>query len=83
MSADELLEHTNIVRALGYPVRNNILDEGVAPRGYRILSKIPRLPAAVIENMLVRFQTLPRVMTATIEELDEVEGIGAVSSPGN
>lgn len=78
MSADELLEHTNIVRALGYPVRNNILDEGVAPRGYRILSKIPRLPAAVIENMLVRFQTLPRVMTATIEELDEVEGIGAV-----
>ncbi|MFC4075447.1 DNA integrity scanning diadenylate cyclase DisA [Salinithrix halophila] len=78
LSADELLEHGNIVRSLGYPAGTNLQDEAVAPRGYRILNKIPRLPGSIIQKLIERFEFLPRVMMATIEELDDVEGIGDV-----
>ncbi|WP_240512059.1 DNA integrity scanning diadenylate cyclase DisA [Paludifilum halophilum] len=78
LSADELLEHAHIVRFMGYIGSNNIQEESVAPRGYRILNKIPRLPAPIIQKLIHRFESLPRVMMATIEELDDVEGIGDV-----
>jgi diadenylate cyclase len=54
------------------------LDQAVAPRGYRILAKIPRLPMPVIENLVKTFGHITTVMDATIEELDDVEGIGEV-----
>lgn len=78
LSADDLLEHMNLVRILGYSTNINIQEEAVSPRGYRILNKIPRLPANIIQKLISRFETLPRVMLATIEELDDVEGIGDV-----
>ncbi|QKG85624.1 DNA integrity scanning protein DisA [Kroppenstedtia pulmonis] len=77
LSADELLEHAHIVRILGHH-SGNIQEESVSPRGYRILNKIPRLPVSIIYKLIERFQSLPRVMMATIEELDDVEGIGDV-----
>nr|WP_220186020.1 DNA integrity scanning diadenylate cyclase DisA [Paenactinomyces guangxiensis] len=78
LSADDLLEYTNLVRILGFPGNINIQEQAVSPRGYRILNKIPRLPANIIENLICRFETLPRIMLASIEELDDVEGIGDV-----
>jgi diadenylate cyclase len=52
------------------------LELQVTPRGYRMLSRVPRLPATVIERLVERFHTLPRIMEATIAELDQVEGVG-------
>ncbi|GAB7387326.1 DNA integrity scanning diadenylate cyclase DisA [Bacillaceae bacterium] len=78
LSSDELLETSLMVRLLGYPGNINLQEEPVSPRGYRILSKIPRLPHAIVSNLVARFGSLPRVMMATIEELDEVDGIGEV-----
>lgn len=78
LSADDLLENNTIVRLLGYAGSNNIQEETVSPRGYRILNKIPRLPAAIVNNLVDEFCDLPQVMMATIEELDEVDGIGEV-----
>jgi len=74
--AEDLLDLSLIVRALGYPGSASILDQNVEPRGYRILEKIPRLPVPVIENLVARFDSLSNVMAASIEELDDVEGIG-------
>ncbi|MEH7334710.1 DNA integrity scanning diadenylate cyclase DisA [Neobacillus drentensis] len=54
------------------------LDENKNPRGYRILNKIPRLPAIIIENLITCFDELSNIIPATVEELDEVEGIGEV-----
>lgn len=54
------------------------LEQVVVPRGYRLLSKIPRLPASIMENLIDVFQKLPFIMEATLEDLDEVEGIGEV-----
>ena len=75
---EDLLDLAVIGRALGHAGSMNTLDIPVSPRGYRILSKIPRLPYAVIENLVGRFGNLQAILNATIEELDEVEGIGEV-----
>lgn len=78
LSSDELLDHHHILRHLGYPGNINIQEEPVSPKGYRILSKIPRLPSAIVQNLIDKFTNLPDIMMATIEELDEVDGIGEV-----
>ncbi|GIO58359.1 DNA integrity scanning diadenylate cyclase DisA [Paenibacillus cellulositrophicus] len=75
---DELLDIHYVVRLLGYPLSAATSEESVAPRGYRILNKIPRLPNVIIHNLVERFERLPHIMMATIEELDEVDGIGEV-----
>ncbi|WP_314590982.1 DNA integrity scanning diadenylate cyclase DisA [Paenibacillus terrigena] len=77
-SSDELLDAHFIIRLLGYQSSNLMTEESVAPRGYRVLSKIPRLPNVIINNLVQRFYQLPHVTMATIEELDEVDGIGEV-----
>jgi len=73
---EDLLDLPLISRALGYPGGSAILEQNVSPRGYRILSKVPRLPAPVIENLVATFGNLNRILNASLEELDEVEGIG-------
>jgi diadenylate cyclase len=78
MSNEELLEHSQIIRILGYPFTNPMLEEPIAPRGYRVLHKIPRLPSMIIQNLVDTFEFLPRILIASIEELDEVDGIGEV-----
>jgi diadenylate cyclase len=52
------------------------LDVSVQPRGYRLLAKVPRLPDAVITKIVERFGSLQKIMRATIEDLDLVEGVG-------
>lgn len=76
--AEDILDLSLIARALGYPGSAGILEQNVSPRGYRILEKIPRLPLPVIDNMVNTFGTLNKILVATIEELDDVEGIGEV-----
>ncbi|WP_409343446.1 DNA integrity scanning diadenylate cyclase DisA [Paenibacillus sp. MBLB4367] len=78
LGPEEVLDHHHIARLLGFMHSNAVLEEPVSPRGFRMLSKIPRLPSIIIANLVERFECLPHVMMATIEELDEVDGIGEV-----
>lgn len=78
LSSDELLEPHQIIRLLGYSLNNSIMEEPVSPRGFRMLNKIPRLPSIIISNLVDKFNYLPHMTMATIEELDEVDGIGEV-----
>lgn len=78
LSSEELLDRQHIGRIIGYTGSGKNDEEPVLPRGYRILHKIPRLPASVVENLVHEFKHLSKVMMATIEELDEVDGIGEV-----
>lgn len=77
-SSEELLDLTNISRAVGYGSTAGVLDLNIYPRGYRVLKKIPRLPAQIIENLIGTFKNLQNILKASIEELDDVEGIGEV-----
>lgn len=78
MASDDLLNLGAITKTLGFGGSVTGLDQAVAPRGYRVLAKIPRLPMPVIENLVRAFSGLSAVMEATIEALDDVEGIGEV-----
>lgn len=78
LPSENLLDLLSIARMLGYSGDQNILDQNITPRGYRMLRKIPRLPIPVIENLVLTFGVLPRILNADIKQLDEVEGIGEV-----
>ncbi|MFQ6039476.1 MAG: DNA integrity scanning diadenylate cyclase DisA [Candidatus Poribacteria bacterium] len=78
LSAQSLAESGNISVALGYPRDISSYDKILTPRGYRILSRFSRLPMSVIENLVKKFKNLQAIFDATIEELQEVEGVGEV-----
>lgn len=75
---EDLRDLLTIARIMGLGSAPGTLDSPVSPRGYRILRKIPRLPMPVIENLVEHLGSLQRILRASIEELDEVEGIGEV-----
>ncbi len=78
LSSDELLELSSIARILGLGANINTLDLPISSRGYRLLNKIPRLPLSIIENLIENFEKFQRILSASIDELDDVEGIGEV-----
>lgn len=78
LSSEELLDLSNIARILGYESNATTLDTPAYSKGYRILSKIPRLPSPVIENLVKHFGEFQHILKASIEKLDDVEGIGEI-----
>lgn len=75
LSSEELLDLDAIGKILGYD-GVPLVDTLISPRGYRIVSKIPRIPATVIENLVKHFKELKNILEANKEDLDQVEGIG-------
>jgi len=78
LNSEELFDVSSIIKLLGYTGASMASEEMIAPRGYRLLSRIPRLPAVIMNNLVERFEHLPHILMATIEELDSVDGIGEV-----
>jgi diadenylate cyclase len=74
---EELLDLKAVAAVLHLPGDTSELDASLQPRGYRLLSKIPRLPLQIIEHIVDRFATLHKIMRASIIDLEEVEGVGA------
>ncbi len=75
--AERLLDPRTVATALGYGELEDGFDIPVAPRGYRLLSHVPRLPERAVDRLVARFGSLQRLMNATVPDLDAVEGIGA------
>lgn len=73
-----LIVSEKIVKLLGYEVLSDILDTNVSPKGYRILSKVPKMPSSIIEKTVEAFGSLQHICSASIDELDDVEGIGEI-----
>jgi diadenylate cyclase len=76
LSTEDLLDLKAVGAALHLPDKQLDLDESVQPRGFRLLSKIPRLPEPIIERIVSRFGNLQKIMRATIDDLDDVSGVG-------
>ena len=77
-SSEELLDLTNMAKLLGHSGFSENMDIAIKSRGYRILSKIHRLPSTIIENLVNYFDNFQEILNASIEELDDVEGIGEI-----
>lgn len=54
------------------------LDATLEPRGYRLLSKLPRIPESVVERVVEEFGSLSRILRATVAELEAVDGLSPV-----
>lgn len=76
LSYQELLEFELLAELLGYPRTVNPLDHAVSPRGYRVLSHIPRLPDSVIKRVVAGLEGLEAIVRASHRELEAVEGVG-------
>ena len=76
LSTEDLLDLKSVTAVLHLPAESSDMDVGLQPRGYRLLNKIPRLPEPVIEHIVAHFGTLQKIMKATVDDLDEVEGVG-------
>ncbi len=76
LTSTELLDLSAGARALGFAVGGDALDAAVSPRGYRLLTKVPRLPGAIVERLVDHFGSLQKLLAANLEELMDVEGVG-------
>jgi diadenylate cyclase len=75
---ERLLDFVQLAVALGYSADVDPLDHAVSPRGYRVLSHVPRLPDTVIKRVVERLAGLEAIVRASQRELEAVDGVGAV-----
>jgi diadenylate cyclase len=75
LSSTDLVDVGAVARALGLGITEH-LDGAVTPRGYRLLAKVPRLPSSVVERMVEHFGSLQKLLSAGVEDLQAVEGVG-------
>jgi diadenylate cyclase len=76
LSATDLLDLGAGARILGFNVVGDALDSAISPLGYRLLSKVPRLPGAIVERLVDHFGSLQKLLAAGVEDLMAVEGVG-------
>jgi diadenylate cyclase len=76
LSATELLDLSVVARVIGYPATPEALESAVSPRGYRLLAKVPRLPGAVVDRLVDHFGGLQKLLAATVDDLQAVDGVG-------
>ncbi|MEP7336057.1 MAG: DNA integrity scanning diadenylate cyclase DisA [Actinomycetota bacterium] len=77
LAYSDLLEF-EFLAVLGYAATTNPLDHSVQPRGYRVLSHIPRLPDSVIRHVVEQLANLEAIVRASQRDLEAVDGVGAV-----
>ena len=78
LEVQNLLNPTTIAKILGYENFENFDEVGVYTKGYRILSKVPKMPSNIVDNLIKSFKSFQHILIADIPALDEVEGIGEV-----
>ncbi len=76
LTTEELVDDERVARALGFSGGAEVLNKLVRPKGYRMLSMVPRIPTIVINKLVERFENLRNIMKASPALLDEVDGIG-------
>ena len=83
MPHQDLLDFGRLAELLGYDRKVTTLDFPVAPRGYRVLGRIPRLPKLVVQRIIQEFGGLEEVLAASDDDLEAVEGVGADARQGH
>lgn len=81
LSPTELVDVAAVARALGLSASEH-LDATASPRGYRLLAKVPRLPGAVVDRLVDHFGSLQKLLSASIEDLQAVDGVGELRARG-
>jgi diadenylate cyclase len=75
LSSTDLLDIASVAGPLGLGGPED-LDSAVSPRGYRLLAQVPRLPGTVVERLVDNFGSLQKLLAASIDNLQTVDGVG-------
>jgi diadenylate cyclase len=75
LSGSDLLDLSCVAHVLGHTGADS-LDNAVSPRGFRLLAKVPRLPATVVDRLVDHFGNLQKLLAASIDDLQAVGGVG-------
>ena len=78
LNHEDLRKEPIIAKILGYERFENFEELAVYPKGYRILSKVPRMPNTIVENLVKSFKSFQHILVAEISDLDKVDGIGEI-----
>jgi diadenylate cyclase len=76
LSATELLDLTQVARTMALPSTPEGLESAVSPRGHRLLARVPRIPPAILDRVVEHFGGLQKLLAASVEDLQVVEGVG-------
>ncbi|HEV3054980.1 MAG TPA: DNA integrity scanning diadenylate cyclase DisA [Solirubrobacteraceae bacterium] len=76
ISATDLLDIGALAGAIGLPALTEGQEIAVSPRGYRLLARVPRLPRVLVDRLVAHFGSLQKLLSAGIDDLQFVEGIG-------
>jgi diadenylate cyclase len=76
IDSTELLDPSAGARAIGFTIVGDSLDSSVSPLGHRLLSKVPRLPGAIVDRLVSHFGSLQKLLAANIDDLMDVDGVG-------
>jgi diadenylate cyclase len=76
LDTEDLVDLKKVAGVLHLPEGVADLDAPLQPKGHRLLARIPRLPESVVDHIVERFGNLSKIMRATIDDLDDVEGVG-------
>jgi diadenylate cyclase len=80
LSADELLDCAAVAETLG--LGSEQLDAPVSPHGYRLLARVPRLPAHAADGLIRHFGSLQKILAASVADLQRVDGVGSSQARG-
>jgi len=72
---DRLLEPDAVAHELALAAGDRA-EQHLQPRGHRVLAQIPMLPSTVVSRIIERFGSLPVMVRATVQDLDDVDGVG-------
>ena len=76
LTTENLLDLKTVASILHLGAESIELDTSLQPRGYRLLSKLPRLGDGVVERIVEGFGSLQKVMAASVDELDAFADVG-------
>ncbi len=71
----ELLNTSALASALGLPATEENLMEDVTPRGYRALTRIPRVQKFLIDHIVAEFGDLDAIRAADADQLAAAENV--------
>lgn len=76
LNDEQLLNAGVIADTLGLPSSEESLSQWIVPRGYRALSRIPRVPTFLMDHVITEFKDLRTLLAATEAELAAVDAVG-------
>ena len=76
VSPEDMLDPTVLARVIGFATGAEAMEAPLSPRGYRLLAKVPRLPRLVVDRLVEHFASLQKLLAATVDDLQAVEGVG-------